>query len=313
MILAPSPDTGAPPSVLWILESSCSQTPSAMQHLRHLPKLSTLAAVAALAWSAIPSADDHASSGLSQQTAAQSSFLALAGSNPIASSLDTGSTALVLPSSVMPNNQQKCSAQSSDPGNLPKCSAAVVGGVIQRCSAHVDSRQQCSAFLEATGTQAACSTLGRDKPSCSVLQPAMGSIAPSTCSAFGTAAGKATYCSVIGDGGKQFCSVENPASQAQNQCSTFPSGGGSGGTHMCSALMGGGAHKNFCSARNAAPPGSMTGFCSAHAPGSACSIRIGQKGQCTSLQNAPQGSCSAFAANSHCSVIGGLPGNTVCP
>lgn len=281
-----------------------------MIHNTLLARFGSVAALAALAWSNLPEFGADAGAGFTAQAASQAAFLTAPGSAPIASSLANSAGFLALPTSVMPSNNQQCSVQSTDPGNPPKCSAAVAGGVVQRCSAHIDSGQRCSAFLMPGANKAQCSTLGGDKPQCSVLQPAIGTPGPSTCSAFGGIAGGQMACSVLGAGGKQFCSVENPAAQTGNMCSTF---GGGGGIHWCSALGGGNQRKNFCSTRGAAPAGTSTGVCSAHAPGSSCSIRLGQKGQCTSLQNAPAGSCSAFVAGSFCSVIGGNPGNLVCP
>lgn len=284
-----------------------------MNHLVLLSRLGAGSAVAVLALSALPSLDGTAPSGLAQQTASQAAFLTRTGSAPIASSLASASSFVPLPNSVMPNTQnQQCSVQSTDPGNPPHCSAAVSGGSVQKCSAHIDSQQKCSAFFAPGGTKSVCSTLGGAGPQCSVLQPAVTGQGPSSCSAFGSTTGGLTMCSVLASGGKQFCSVENPARHTGNTCSTF-GGGPGGGKHWCSALLGGNSRKNFCSTVNAAPSGTNTGLCSAHTAGSACSIRQGQKGQCTSLLNAPQGSCSAFVAGAHCSVIGGNPGTTVCP
>lgn len=284
-----------------------------MKTYSYFPRIAAVALFGALAWAAFPNTGSASPPDFTAVGSAPPSFIHHSGTAAFASR--TSNSNLQLPTSVMPNNQAQCSVESTDPGNPPRCSATVAGGVTQRCSAHADSRQQCSAYLSAAGgTKAHCSTLGGDGPVCSVLQPPMGSIAPSQCSAFGSSTGKQILCSVMDAGGKQFCSVENPGTQAQNQCSTFQSAGAAGGgTHFCSALNGGGARKNFCSARGAAPPGSSTMFCSTHTANSQCSIRIGQKGSCTSLMNAPQGSCSAFAAGSHCSVIGGAPGTTTCP
>lgn len=277
-----------------------------------LSRLGAVILCGALAWAALPSSGSASPPDFKAIGAVPPTFLQVTGPAVFASR--TASANLALPTSVMPNNAPKCSAGTSDPGAPPMCSAALSGGVVQRCSAHIDSQQQCSAFLDTAGAQAYCSTLGGTGPMCSVLQPAMNQNGPSQCSAFGSAPGKKVMCSVIGNGGKQFCSVENPAKLPGNQCSTFPSAsGGSGGSHLCSVLNGGNTRKNFCSTINGAPAGTFTGTCSAFAPNSKCSILAGQKGQCTSLMGAPAGSCSAFAAGSFCSVIGGLPGTTTCP
>jgi hypothetical protein len=284
-----------------------------------LPKLTAAAAVTLLAWSSLPSSGTATPSPLHLPSGASASFLAPAGSVTIASSLAAGAQRILLPSSVLPNNQPNgsCSVETSDPGNPPRCSAGTLAGVVQRCSAHVQMAQKCSAFLSALGgNRAHCSTLAGHAsgagPVCSVLQPALANIGPSQCSAFGGQAGAEVVCSVITNGTKQFCSAENPASTTGNMCSTFQSPTTSGGSHACSAVAGGATQKNFCSTRGAAPAGTSTMLCSSHARSSSCSVRSGQKGQCTSLMNAPTGSCSAFAAGSHCSVIGGAAGTTLC-
>lgn len=285
-----------------------------LSYLSSFPRLGALASVAALAWSAIPSPEPPAPAGLSIAPAAAAAFLSQPSSALLASSFEAGSQRVLLPSSVMPFTPigGTCSVETTDPGAPPRCSAALAGGVVQRCSAHCDSQQRCSAFLNAAGgTAARCSTLGGAGPACSVLQPPMGTVAPSQCSAFGGAPGTQLLCSVIAGGARQFCSAENPANVAQNQCSTFQSSGSTGGALACSVLFGGAANKNFCSVRNASPTATAK-FCSAHAANSRCSVRIGSRGNCTSLAGAPAGTCSAYVPTAHCSVIGGAAGTTFC-
>lgn len=279
-----------------------------------LPRSGAVLAGALLAWSSLPRIETVAPAGLLAGAAAPVSYFAQSGSAAIASSLAAGSSHLLLPSSVMPFTAigGTCSVESSDPGAPPTCSAAVAGGVVQKCSAHCDSQQRCSAFLSsAGGTAARCSTLGGAGPRCSVLQPPLGTIAPSQCSAFGGAPGTTIECSVIAIGQKQICSAMNPSLIGQNLCSTFQNVSSTGGRIECSVLLGGSGvnNKNNCSVGLAVPPGAHPKFCSAHAINSACSVRVGSRGRCTAFASAPAGTCSAYAGvTSFCSVIGGSPG-----
>ena len=218
-----------------------------------------------------------------------------------------------LPSSVLPGPPsivQRCSVDTTDPGSPPVCST---GPNALRCSARCDTMEQCSAFFSSAGTAnlVACSTLGGPgKQRCSVLQPPLTFVGPSTCSAEMGIPGSEVLCSVLASGSGKACSAENSPVFPDNFCSTLRSPV-AGGIAQCSVINSGGAGKNFCSVGNAPTPGGPTKLCSTMQSGSECSIRLAQRGTCSNLAGAPAGTCSAHVAGSKCSVIGG-PGGTLC-
>ena len=220
-----------------------------------------------------------------------------------------GSSRNHMPTSAMPFTATgtKCSVDDTDPGLPPTCSTS---NATQRCSAHCDSAQACSAFFSGSAANgiAACSTNGGTNRQCSVLQPVIAPQGPSQCSAFGGVPGSEFQCSIMNAGGNQACSAENPGVFPGTQCSTFSSTGAVGITR-CSVLRGGALQRNYCSVGGVLTPISTPKQCSTFSPGSDCSVLPGSRGFCTAFAPIPAGSCSTFAAPSKCSVIGVASGN----
>ncbi|TAH39582.1 MAG: hypothetical protein EYC70_01990 [Planctomycetota bacterium] len=271
-----------------------------------IPRILLFGAGAVAAWALIPGRGEASSTIWHSLNATTASFLQ---QTPGAawSSATGGSGRNHLPTSVMPNGTPglRCSVDSTDPGAPPLCSTTTAG---QRCSAHCDNAQFCSAFIAtAAGGAAACSTLGGVNRQCSVLQPVINPTAQSLCSAFGSVPGSSVQCSIMAQGSGQKCSAQNPARFANNQCSTF--GGGGGGVVQCSVLKGGGPSRNYCSVGVGVQPGLVPKQCSTFTAAIQCSILPGNRGICTVFNPAPAGTCSAFVAGSNCSVIGGANGN----
>ena len=178
-------------------------------------------------------------------------------------------------------SQERCSAQN---GRGDFCSTFDFFGNNQ----HVD----CSAF--AAG--AVCSTL----PPIDPLQTL------SLCSAGNAGDEPTANCSAFGNGNNVRCSVKG---EGTGFCSTARFTNVPGEYH-CSVFNQGATQRSFCSTKFNQPR--IAKGCSTF-PGSdgveQCSIVQGGRGICTTFGAADPNSCSAFALNSHCSVIGGAPGN----
>ena len=113
--------------------------------------------------------------------------------------------------SVLPHSEELCSIRAPRTPNKCSVNEPGAGGPPERCTAHTDSGQTCSAFRPAGPVRGNvyCSTLGIQRAVCSVLQPSQNVVGGSFCSAANARDEAQVGCSVIHAGGGQFCSAEN--------------------------------------------------------------------------------------------------------